>query len=460
MSTHDVVVVGAGLAGLVAATRLRAAGLDVVVLEARDRVGGRTLDHDLGDGQVVEAGGQFIGPTQDRVLRLAGELGVDIFPAHTVGDSIYVKSGVSRRYSGDIPPDLPALPGLGLTMNRIDRAAARIPVETPWLAPRAHQLDGTTFESWLRGTSLGTGAIDLVEAFLASAFGTTAREASALFALWYISTFGNETHPGTLARGIGVAGGAQESRFIGGAQQLSIRLAAALGDRVVLSTRVTTIRQDAQRAKVLSGSRTWSAATVIVAIPPMLASRLHWDPPLPPHHQALLQRLPFGTLMKCEAVYPEPFWRADGLNGSAVFRAGSPIASMFDNTPPSGSPGVLMGFLGGAAWRTWSTRRPVERRGAVLRSFAAALGPRALRPSAYFEQDWTGEPWSLGGPTSVAAPGVLTELGLWLGRRFDRIHWAGAEVSPYWNGFMEGAVRSGERAALDVLADRAPTTHR
>ncbi|MEU1550959.1 FAD-dependent oxidoreductase [Nocardia sp. NPDC005745] len=457
MNACDVVVVGAGLAGLVAARRLRSAGLDVVVVEARDRVGGRTFDHDLGDGQVVEVGGQFIGPTQDRLLRLAGELGVETFRANTAGASVYVKNGRGTRYTGDIPPDLLALPDLGVAMHRIDRMAERIPVVAPWTARDASRLDGMTFESWLRRTTLGRGALDLVNAFLGSAFGGSARDASLLFGLWYIATFGNETHPGTLARGIGVAGGAQESRFVGGAQELSRRLAADLRERVVLSAPVTAIEQDARRATVSAGARTWTAEAVIVAIPPVLAGRLRWDPVLPAQQQALLQRLPFGTLMKCEAIYPEPFWREAGLNGSAVFRDGAPICSMFDNTPPSGAPGILMGFLGGQAWRTWSPRSGRERRGAVLRSFAAAVGPEALRPSSYFEQDWTREPWTLGGPTAVAGPGVLTEYGPWLGRRFDRVHWAGAELSPYWNGFMEGAVRSGEQAACAVLAD-APET--
>jgi monoamine oxidase len=155
--------------------------------------------------------------------------------------------------------------------------------------------------------------------------------------------------------------------------------------------------------------------------------------------------------MKCEAVYDEPFWRADGLSGMGVLRDGSPIRSMFDNTPPSGGPGILMGFLGGAEWRRWAHRPDRERRGAVLRCFAKVVGPRAYDTRDYLEKDWTSDPWTLGGPTSVAAPGVLTDLGPWLGQPHGRVHWAGAELSPYWNGFMDGAVRSGETAAKEVL---------
>jgi monoamine oxidase len=254
-----------------------------------------------------------------------------------------------------------------------------------------------------------------------------------------------------LERGIAAKGGAQEQRFTGGSQLLSLRMAEELDGRVVLSAPVRRIGQDGATVTVVSDAGEWTCERVVVAVPPVLASRLVWDPLLPAEQDQLLQRLPFGTLMKCEAVYDEPFWRRDGLSGMGVLRDGSPIRSMFDNTPPSGGPGVLMGFLGGSEWRRWAHRPERERRGAVLRCFAKVVGPQAYETTGYFEQDWTREMWTLGGPTSVAAPGVLTDYGTWLGRPHGRVHWAGAELSPYWNGFMDGAVRSGRTAAEEVL---------
>ena len=156
-------------------------------------------------------------------------------------------------------------------------------------------------------------------------------------------------------------------------------------------------------------------------------------------------------MTKCEAVYDEPFWRQAGLSGQGVFRSGSPLCSTFDNTPGSGGPGVLMGFLGGRQWRAWAQRPARERRGAVLRGFAQVVGRDALRPREYIERDWTAEPWSLGGPTAVATPGVLTGLGPWRDKPFGRVHWAGAEHANYWNGYMDGAVRSGRDTALAVM---------
>ncbi|MGW3997399.1 flavin monoamine oxidase family protein [Amycolatopsis sp. NPDC004772] len=451
MRRTDVVVVGAGLAGLTTARELTAAGRDVVVLEARDRVGGRTVNHALGDGKVVEAGGQFAGPTQDHVLALAKQVGVETFPAYTRGASVYVHGDRARRYRGDIPPDPLALPDLGIAMRRIDQLARKIPLDAPWRAPKARAWDSVTFESWLRHTTAGTGALDLVNVLLGSAFGGSAADTSLLYSLWYIAGFGNETTPGTLERGIGVTGGAQESRFAGGSQLISQRIAEELDGRVVLRAPVRAIEQDAGSVTVQSDVDTWHARHVVVAVPPALAARISWRPLLPPQQDALFSRMAFGALMKCEAVYPEPFWRADGLNGQAVFRHPSPICSMFDNSPPDGEPGVLMGFLGGPQWHLWAARPPRERRAAVLRAFAAAVGKPALRPVEYFEQDWVGEEWTRGGPTSVPGTGVLTELGPWRDRPFGRVHWAGAEHSDHWNGYLDGAVRSGETAARAVL---------
>ncbi|MFF3967123.1 flavin monoamine oxidase family protein [Streptomyces griseorubiginosus] len=448
----DVVVIGAGLAGLSAARDLVAAGKSVAVLEARDRVGGRLLNHDLGDGQVTEIGGQFVGPTQDRILALAKDVGVETYRAEVPGENVYVHDGRAKRFSGHTPPDLLALPDMGIALARIGKAAARIDPAAPWKAPNALELDGMTYETWLRKAEITGGGVDLVNIFLNSAYGGEARDASALFSLWYVATFGDETHPGTMERGTGTTGGAQDSRFVGGSQLVAQRLAVELDGRVHLSAPVRRVTQDSNGVTVVSDAGEWHAEQVIVAIPPLLASRIVWDPLLPPQQDQLFQRLPFGTLTKCVAVYDKPFWRAEGLSGMGLLRGGSPIREMFDNTPQDGGPGVLMGFLGGKEWRKWAHRPARERRGAVLRSFAQVVGERAFETLDYVEQDWTAEQWTQGGPTSIAAPGVLTSYGEWMGRAFGRVHWAGAEFSPYWNGFMDGAVRSGQDAAAELLA--------
>jgi monoamine oxidase len=423
----------------------------VAVLEARDRVGGRLLNHDLGDGQVTEIGGQFVGPTQDHILALAKDVGVAAYRATVPGESVYVHGGTARRFSGSTPPDPLALPDMGIALARIAKAVGKVDPKAPWQAPDARALDGMTYETWLRKAEITGAAVDLVNIFLNSAYGGEARDASALFSLWYVSTFGDETHPGTMERGTGTEGGAQESRFVGGSQLVAQRLAVELDGRVRLSAPVRRISQDSTGVTVVSDAGDWRARRVIVAVPPLLASRIVWDPLLPPQQDQLFQRLPFGTLMKCVAVYDKPFWRAEGLSGMGLLRDGSPIREMFDNTPPDGGPGVLMGFLGGREWRKWAHRPARERRGAVLRCFAQVVGERAFDTVDYVEQDWTAEQWTQGGPSSVAAPGVLTAYGEWMGRSFGRVHWAGSEFSPYWTGFMDGAVRSGKQAATELL---------
>ncbi len=454
----DVAVIGAGLSGLTAARELDHAGQSVVVLEARDRVGGRTLNHDLGDGRVTEAGGQYVGPTQVQVLALAEELGIATFPGYQPGDQVLVRGATTKRFRGDIPPDYSALPGLGVAMARINRLSKSVPLEAPWQAPHAAKWDAITFETWLRRTAPGSGALDWVNVFLSSAYGGEASDASLLFTLWYIAMFGDPEHVGTIDRGIAGQGGAQDARLVGGSQQLSLRIAEQLGDRVVLNQPVRRIDQDpprngasAGRIRVQADAHTVTADRVIVAIPPQLAAEIAWHPGLPIEHDALLRRLPFGTLMKCEAIYDKPFWRTDGLSGMAVLRDGTPIRSVFDNTPPEGEPGVLMGFLGGREWRRWAPVHADARRRAVLHCFSRAFGPQAAAPKDYFEQDWTAERWTRGGPTAVAGPGTLTGFGRHLRTPFGAVHWAGAETGEYWNGFLEGAVRAGRRAAREVL---------
>jgi monoamine oxidase len=302
----------------------------------------------------------------------------------------------------------------------------------------------------MRRTAPGSGPLQWLNVFLSSALGAEARDVSLLFALWYMAMFGDESHPGTIDRGIASEGGAQESRLVGGSQLVSLRLAEQLGEQVVLAAPVRRIDQEGGLTVHADGG-SWSAARAIVAVPPQLAAEIAWQPALPAGQDALLRRMPFGTLMKCEAVYETPFWREEGLCGMAVLRDGAPIRSMFDVTPPEGTPGVLMGFLGGEDWRMWAHVTPDTRRRAVLQCFARAVGERAHGARDYFEMDWVSEPWTRGGPTAIAAPGTLIDFGRHRAVPHGAVHWAGTETAAYWNGYMEGAVRSGVRAAREVL---------
>ena len=452
----DVVVVGAGLAGLTAARELVKAGRSVVVLEAAGRVGGRTLNHDLGDGQVVEVGGQFVGPTQDRILALARQVGAKTFPGYLDGPTAYIADGQVTRYDasgplGDIPPDPLVLPDLAQMIARLNQLAASTPSDAPWTAPDAASLDAQTVGSWIKANTVNAKrAAEVFDLFFNSFYGNRVGDVSLLFFLGQITGLGNERTPGTLERGLASKGGAQDSRIVGGSQIISIKVAEELGRRVVLSSPVRRIEQRGGRATVVSDRRTFDAARVIVAVPAPMVNEIRWDPVLPVAHDALRRRMALGTLAKVHAVYDEPFWRKDTGTWRAV-KIGGVVKEMFDNSPPSGKPGILLGFLGGRAWREWIPRSAQERKQAILADFAQAFGPGALKPTNYFEQDWTQEPWIRGGPVSVLGTGTTTDFLPILTRPFRRVHWAGTETSPHWNGYMDGAVRSGERAAAEVL---------
>jgi monoamine oxidase len=341
-------------------------------------------------------------------------------------------------------------------MLRLDQMATKVPVDAPWTAPDAEKLDGQTVETWIKANTINSPRVlQLVNLFLSPALGSRAADVSMLFLLATIAGYGDEHTPGTLERGIGSKDAAQDARLVGGTQRLSLLMAAALGDRVVLDAPVRTIDQTAPDGRVtvtVADGRAWRGRRAVVAIPPPLAVEIDWHPLLPAEHDSLRRRMVLGTLAKCEAVYSEPFWRRDGLNGQALKLGDAAVPAMFDNTPPDGAPGVLMGFMGGRSWRTWQTRSAADRRAAVLEDFAQAFGPKARQPIDYFEQDWVEERWTRGGPTSVLGPGTLVDFGPRLIEPVGGVHWAGTETAGYWNGYMDGAISSGKRAASEVLA--------
>ena len=440
----DVAIIGAGLAGLSAAQSLVAAGVEPLVIEARGRVGGRTYTQTTPEGVALDLGAHWVGPTQRRMLALGETLGVPTAKTWDSGQNIQVMNGKREVYSGAIPTGDPHIAADAvqaiLTLNML---ALQVPVEAPWTAPDAAALDAQTFASWIEA-SVAPGARPLLELAIQAVFSAEPCDLSALHVLFYIHSAGG------LRDLLGVTGAAQERRFVGGSQQIAARIAAALGESVILDAPVSRIAWSNGSVTVTSDAGVIEARRAIIAIPPTLAGRISYSPALPGYRDQLTQRMPMGTVIKVLCVYPDPFWRRAGLTGQVSSDSGA-IRITFDISPDSG-PGILVGFIEGDEGRRWGRASAEERRTAALACLTGYFGPEAAAPLRYIEQSWAEEEWSRGCYAGYMPPGVWTAYGEALRAPIGPLHWAGTETATEWMGYMEGAVQSGERAAAETLA--------
>ncbi len=435
----DVIVVGAGLAGLTAARELERAGSKVIVLEGRDRVGGRMRNKHMADGTPLELGGQWAGPTQTRIVALAKELGVESYPTHVTGDKLIEYRGKLVRYKGTIPRlNAAALADMGQAQLRLDRLAKTVPTDAPWTAKNAQGLDGQTFATWARRNTATRGARQLLALSIAAVWACEPEDVSLLHVLFYIHA------AGSFEALVETEGHAQDHRFVGGSFRIAELLAVQVTD-VRLEHRVERIEQDDEGVRVDG----LSAERVVVALSPSLAGRLRYDPPLPADRDQLTQRTPNGSVIKCMCVYPKPFWREAGLSGQAAATDG-PVRVVFDNSPHGSGKGVLLGFFEGRQAREWSPRTPKERRAILAATFVRLFGAQAADPDEYLECDWSAEELTRGCYGAHLPPGVWTAFGPALTRPVERIHWAGTETATCWSGYMDGAIESGDRVAAEV----------
>jgi monoamine oxidase len=373
------------MAGLIAARDLIAANVSVLVLEARNRVGGRLLNHTLANGSVVELGGQWVGPTQDRVLELAEELGLGLFPTYIDGEHFLAVDGSVERYGGEdfhLPGEASA--DVTETWEQLQEMAEEVPLDEPWGAAKAGTWDAQTLESWLIANAKTETGLGYWRTMVPALFSADTAEMSLLHFLFYCRS------GGTLDRLVATHGGAQESRLEGGSQQLALRLADRLGDAVRLSSPVRAIHQDDLGVEVAHNGGIVTAGRTIVALPPTLAGRIRYSPALPPLRDQLTQQVPMGYVTKVQVAYPEPFWRAEGLSGS-VFSLDDEVSVIFDNSPQDLSCGVLLGFLEGRHARRAGKLPPEERKELVLSVLEKFFGPRAADPEEYVESDWAAE---------------------------------------------------------------------
>ncbi len=444
---HDVIIIGAGFAGLAAAKELERLGVsDLLILEARDRVGGRTRYGEVG-GLAVDFGGMWLGPTQIRLAGLAEQYQVQTYPTYLDGKAIYRVGGKEHHGEREDPT---GLFGVGdalsyMSMNRKLQGLLRpLDCEQPWAHPQAAELDSMTVEQWLAENVRSSRLRQLYRLLCFSLFCAESAQISMLCFLHYI-----KSGDGLDVLSSADEGGAQNFLFHGGVHQIGRRMAEELGGKVRLNEPALRIgwADDLVSVETTQGKHT--AKSLVVAVPPTLVERLEFSPSLPHPKQALHAKLAMGSAIKFWVVYEAPFWRRKGFNGT-VLRDDAPCTPCMDVSPPGQDKGVIAGFFDGDHALNHGDQAMAERRRLVLDMLAEHFGSEARTPLDYVDIDWTAEHWSGGCYGAYAAPGIYQRYGKWLRAPIGPIRWAGTETSFRWTGYIEGAIRSGERAAQEV----------
>ncbi|MCV7196170.1 flavin monoamine oxidase family protein [Mycobacterium angelicum] len=452
MTDVDFCVVGAGFAGLTAALRLKQAGRSVAVLEARDRVGGRTFTVTRDDGLWIDRGGAWIGPGQDRIYALMQEFGVPEYKQHNDGDAMMVVDGKKHRYGGKLPWTMSpwAVANVGMGLMSVEQMCKSLPREAPWEAKEAAEWDRMSLGDWLERNVLSRPAREMLDMALAGPYTCAPAEVSMLWMLLQMASAGSSTIGGP-SFVISGKGGAQDARPVGGMGAIYRPIVAHLGDALQLSQPVRQIGQDADGVTVRSDGLTVRAQRVIVTIPMAIAGSIDYEPMLPADRTLLNQRMPGGAIIKTSIIYDEAFWRADGLSGQSA-APGTPATLTIDACTDTGNPGIMCVITEGVAARQLARLDEADRKAAVVGQLVDRFGDKAARLLEYHEQNWTTERYSGGGMISHTPTGVLTEYGHALRAPCGRVHWAGTESSATMCGWVDGAIRSGERAASEVLA--------
>jgi monoamine oxidase len=441
----DVAIVGAGFAGMCAARALLGQGRHVVVLDARDRVGGRVKAGRIA-GVTVDLGGQWVGAKHDRLSALLAEHGIAKADQYLEGQSLVELKG--RRFRGrgeDVSLGPATDAAMARALERVGKLTAEVPLEDPWNAPKAREWDATTVEEWIRSQTRDPGARAMLRLMVEGLYTAEPDQVSLLFFLSYIKSGGR------LEDLWNTRDAAQAYVVPGSLHQLAGRMGAELHDVLALEAPATSIAQDGGGVTVTTPSGSWRAARAIVTVPPPLTARILYDPALPPARDALAQRSPMGSVIKYFVAYREPFWRRHGWSGE-VTTDRPPTSGFYDASPPDASVGLLVGFIEADDALALTGRPSDERRSLVVRRVADFFGPEGADAIDYVDADWPAETWTRGCYGAFMGPGTLTTLGPSLRAPFGRIHWAGTETSPVWSGYIEGAIRSGERAAAEAGA--------
>jgi monoamine oxidase len=445
MKTHTVIV-GAGYSGIAAARILHLQNTEFILLEARDRIGGRVYTRQFGNDLYLDLGGQWVGPTQHRMYELLNEYGVKYFETYNQGKNILDLNGKIKTYKGLIPStDILSLLNLDYVIRKIERMAKSIDVSAPYNHPKAEEYDAQTLADFIEKNCKTENCKKIIRAGMETVFACELHEVSLLHALFYVKS-------GTsLDCLLNIKNGAQQDRIEGGMQLLANRITEQFADKLRLNAPVTSVEQNAEGVIVKGADYTIQAQNVIMAIPPHLCANISFAPPLPDDKQQVMNSLPMGLVAKCFMVYDKPFWRNKGFSGQVVSDQNAPFQTVFDASPNDGSKGILLGFNIADRNRAFFALPENERKQKAIDYYVKCFGAEAANPLMYVDYSMKDDQWSGGCYAALYPQGVWTQYRNAFARREGNIYFAGTETAEVWFGYIEGAVRAGERAAREVL---------
>ncbi|MCS7298323.1 MAG: NAD(P)/FAD-dependent oxidoreductase [Bacteroidia bacterium] len=437
---RDVIIVGGGVSGLYAAQLLRAASLDIQLIEGSSRIGGRLHTVYTPEGYPVDLGGQWIGQQHQRALQWIESHRIPLHPTHTKGYHLFIEGTSRRRYKGIIPRlSWIALAELGWALSRLKKMSRHVSVEKPWQIVKP-AWDETTLAAWMRRTFRTRQAYQTCAVGLATVLGCEPEEVSLWHTLFYIQS------AGSLEALIQIQGGAQEFKFSKGASSLTESLAEEIP--IMYSDPVQKVEWKRGKVRLFTKSgRHWDAHTVLFAIPPARLSSIEFEPPLPPLHSQLAQHMRMGTITKVVAIYDKPFWREDGLSGH-VLKLDGALRITFDTSPPDDSYGQLTGFGTGKLARHLLSR-PADERKEYYQKELEAIFEKA--PRQLYQKTWSEEPLIGGCYAGYFGPGGWQYVGETLRQHLPPLYWTGTERASIWMGYIEGAFRAAENVCETLL---------